>query len=215
MYKQIKRKKKKKKHSLGFIKNIDIFRNEKDGVKRFCKCGVGVSFSLTSVIYIWWLCIFRPRHIWSKFKQVQRSTLENSLCLPHCVILCQTIPSTCRGAVALREEQQIHAFPNYSEDDWKVTGEKKKNLEKMFRTVCRCQMQMNAVDCMCKTHVEQTTCRLEYSEKLMKWVSGDFKTRTKLGVNTNLRLYWIIGRTTGKNVQPHRPLFLQHWICAF
>lgn len=31
---------KKKKHSLGWIANIHIFRNEKNGNKRFCKCGI-------------------------------------------------------------------------------------------------------------------------------------------------------------------------------
>lgn len=50
---------KKHTHSLGFIKITDIFRNEKIRPNDFANVVSG-SFSVTSLIYIWGLCIFPP-----------------------------------------------------------------------------------------------------------------------------------------------------------
>lgn len=74
---------------LGFIENSDIIEKYKIiGLKDFANVMSG-SFSLTPVIYIWWLCIFARDIFEACWNWCSRALGKQPLSPPHCVILYQ------------------------------------------------------------------------------------------------------------------------------
>lgn len=137
------------------------FQKWKNGSKQLCKCGIWQFLLRLCDLYMVAL-YFSPATYLKQVETGAAEHLENSLSLPHCVILYQAILSTWEVQLPWEKSNKYMHFTTIQKiiekKTWIDSGWMWKNLEKLFLTqfvAARCKLTLH---CMCKSHVEQITC---------------------------------------------------------